>query len=286
MAIKKYVYAENDADWLDTAAERLEQQGKGTNRISYTDFADSSVNMSITESSYFEVGGSGFYVTGDTAVGGTPATGVCYILATGATATATIAWTTTEPVWRDDLQGYYATIASSVRALGSCYFDGSDYLMKEIIKEHKYSLSCLKEIMLPLIGFTAYCDNEVTYTGANIVFANGITAGRGGKIPVFLPDGAVVLKCEVWGTTIAAGTPDGLIEIDLHRSDNTITKTSMAEFNLTEGNSNASTTSISYATIDIANYCYFVETYAAYTYQQERVYGIQITYLDRTNERA
>ncbi len=100
---------------------------KGKNKISYTDFADSSVNVSITALSYFEMGGSGYLVTGDTAVGGTPATGLCYILATPATTAATIAWTTTAPAWRDDFQGYYATVASVVRALGGCNYVANSY---------------------------------------------------------------------------------------------------------------------------------------------------------------
>ncbi len=127
MAIARYVYAENDVDWIDTAAERLLKQDQGTNRISYTDYADGAVNLSIATGSYFEVNGSGFLATTDTAVGGSIATGLCYILATGATAAATIAWTTTEPVWRDDLQGYYATIGSTVRAIGGCNYVANSY---------------------------------------------------------------------------------------------------------------------------------------------------------------
>ncbi len=138
MAIKRYVYTENDADWIDTAAERIEKMDKGTNKISYTDFADSSVVMSITSGSYFEIAGSGYLSDTDTEVAsGEEATGLCYILATGSTAACTIAWTTTAPTWRDDFQGYYATVASTVRALGGCTYDGNSYDGRWVYEESR-----------------------------------------------------------------------------------------------------------------------------------------------------
>ena len=154
------------------------------------------------------------------------------------------------------------------------------YLMKRIDKGYRSNISCLKQIMIPLIGYADNITLESSPIGNNIVFAAGVTSSRPAYIPVNLPNGAIVIKIEVWGTTIAAGTPDGLIELELRRSDNTISIDTMATFHLTEGNNNASDTSIAYATID-ADYCYYIGATAMYTYAQERVYGIQITYLDR-----
>jgi len=129
MGIDKYVYAAGDATYT-AFISRVEKQSKGYNGVSLTNY-DATAVCQIAEGSAFEVAGSVYLATADTSITGSVATGICYIYATGATATATVAWdTTNEPVWRDDHQGFYQSAASAVRALGGCYFDGSAYHAK------------------------------------------------------------------------------------------------------------------------------------------------------------
>ncbi len=266
MAIKRYVYAENDADWLDTAAERLEQQGKGTNKISYTDFANSSVNMSITTGSYFEVGGSGFYVTGDTAVGGTPATGLCYILATGATATATIAWTTTAPVWRDDLQGYYATIASSVRAIGGCNYIANSYNNRWIYGQSrpipKY-FSC---------SLTGYSDNGGESEGNQIIWEGIGTVGIV-YLSVNLTNGAVVTN-----VFSVANVSDNNIVVKLVSADEYSTAETDMATNTHSGDGALNDSSIASAVIDNSAKKYYVSCNRAISSGSASIYSVIITY--------
>ena len=124
MGIDRYVYAANDTTWVATFMERIEKQSKGYNAVSLSNYDATGVCV-ITDGSTFEVAGSMYLCTTDTSITASCATGVCYIMATGATATASVAWSTAAPTWRDDLQGYYASAASAVRALGGCAFTGS-----------------------------------------------------------------------------------------------------------------------------------------------------------------
>ncbi len=140
MAIARYVYAENDADWIDTAAERIEKSDKGSNCVSLTAW-EASTESSIADGSYFEIAGAGYYATGDTAVTGSEATGLNVIYATGATTTASIAYSATVPVWRDDHQGWYQSAASSIRALASVYFDGGTSYSQKKVYSNNYTLT-------------------------------------------------------------------------------------------------------------------------------------------------
>lgn len=133
MGIDKYVYAAGDATYT-AFISRVEKQSKGYNGTSLTNY-DATAVCQIAEGSVFEIAGSVYLATADTSITGSVATGVCYIYATGATATASIAWDTSNaPVWRDDYQGYYQSAASAIRAIGGCYFDGSAYQEKWIYR--------------------------------------------------------------------------------------------------------------------------------------------------------
>lgn len=140
MAIVRYVYAENDADWIDTAAARIEKGDKGAIHVSLTVWT-ASTESSIAAGSYFEIAGSGYYATGDTAVTGSEATGVNIIYATGATIAASIAYSATAPVWRDDHQGWYQTAASSIRAIASVHFDGGTTYSQKKVYSNNYTLT-------------------------------------------------------------------------------------------------------------------------------------------------
>lgn len=124
MGIDKYVYSVGDATYT-AFISRIEKQSKGFNAVSLSNYDATGVCV-ITDGSTFEIAGSMYLCTTDTSIGGSLATGICYIMATGASTTAAVAWSTTAPVWRDDFQGYYATVASSVRALGGCNSNGAN----------------------------------------------------------------------------------------------------------------------------------------------------------------
>ena len=292
MAIARYVYAENDADWIDTAAERIEKMDKGTNRISYTDYADSSVNMSITTGSYFEMGGAGFHATGDTAVGGTPATGLCYIAATEATTSATIAWTATAPAWRDDFQGYYATVASNVRILGGCTYSTDNYADKFIYISHDEMIRTA-EIQDGAIGASKLGD-AVSYENAQtrycsptlIPFQNTgdwdslgdyITADASGTafLAIGLTHGSIITALHSHCQAIQEGT----LAVELHRSSNTDSVTD----DILAANSHSSTgdledTSIDNGTIDNSGYNYFIKLVRATHTNTAGIGGIRVTY--------
>ena len=96
MGIDKYVYAVGDATYT-AFITRLEKQSKGFNAVSLSNYDATGVCV-ITDGSSFEVAGSMYLCTTDTSITASVATGICYIMATGATATATVAWSTAAPI--------------------------------------------------------------------------------------------------------------------------------------------------------------------------------------------
>ena len=187
MGIDKYTYSAGDGDWEDTFGARVEKQSKGYNGVSLTDYGLASLSDIMSGGAY-EQAGSVYLVTSQTTITGSVATGINYILSTGATETATVSWTQTAPEWRGDYNGYYASSASNVRALGGLYFDGSDYSNKWIY----YHRDCGPKtywLQVSMVGYVS--STSITIQGTNIVF-NVTASSESALLPIMLPDGIMV----------------------------------------------------------------------------------------------
>jgi len=131
MACKKYTYAAGDTAWVTTFMEAMEKSWKGLNQISLTEYY-TTVVCQIAEGSVFEIAGSLYIATSNTAITASVTSGICYINAIGTTASATFQWTTTAPVWRNDYCGYYASASSVIRVIGGSFYGQLNYLNKFI----------------------------------------------------------------------------------------------------------------------------------------------------------
>ena len=171
-------------------------------------------------------------------------------MATGATATATVAWSTTAPVWRDDYQGYYASAASSVRAIGGTYFDGSSYELKWVYTTRH--TGPLDRSLIPALdgsaGYTAIDDIAWQGSIAVIDAANGNNIALGLRFPRY----AFVTGFTVICTAYTAGT----LTTDLRRSSSG-TSSALASVNVTSAATFIDSTIVD-PIIDEDTYNYFV----------------------------
>ena len=275
MGIDRYVYAAGDTSWIDTFMERIEKQSKGYNAVSLSNY-DATAVCVITDGSVFEVAGSMYLCTADTSITVSCATGICYIMATGATATASVAWSTAAPVWRDDLQGYYASAASVVRAIGGTYFDGSSYELKWAYGGYD-SGPQTRKLAVPLVGFT----NEATIQlQGNKVDISSAEADDDFYLAVNFPmQEGVIVRLDVYSANVTAGED---FSVSLMASPiNAVTTTTMAVVALTNGSTQETDTSIISEHFNQDTNKYYIMGFnATSTNSTLEIEGIEIQYQD------
>ena len=115
---------------------------KGFQAISLTEY-DTSAAAAIASGSVVEIAGAYFTFAGDETINASSWTSVttgttAYIeltpAGTAGSQVVTAAYSSTAPIWRDDLQGWYASAASNSRAIGSVYkAEATNYARKYII---------------------------------------------------------------------------------------------------------------------------------------------------------
>jgi len=135
MACKKYIYAAGDTTWVTTFMAGIEASWKGINNTILTNWNTTTV-CAIDDGSLFEVAGALYVATTDTSITGSVATGINYIEAVGSATGCIFKWTQDIPVWRNDLNGWYASAASTSRDVGGCFFDGSSYCAKYLYRDY------------------------------------------------------------------------------------------------------------------------------------------------------
>ena len=250
MGIDKYVYAAGDATYT-AFISRVEKQSKGYNGVSLSNYDATGVCV-ITDGSAFDIAGSMYLCTTDTSITGSVATGICYIYATGATSTASVAWDTTNaPVWRDDFQGYYQSAASAIRAIGGCYFDGSSYELKWVYRGYH---SGPKTRYFPVTF--AQIDNSsatIASKGVSLTFDN---TDDDYTSPAYFPSEAVVTAINVY--TTCAG--DDAVAVYLYRCavDDATTASQLCTVTANSGDADPSSSTIATPIIDNENYYYTV----------------------------
>ena len=151
----------------------------GFNGVSLTTEMDSSDEPSIAAGSVLEITGSFFSWSEDESPAGWASiatTETAYIVITpsgiAGSQTASASWSTTEPTWRNDAQGWYSSSASNIRYIGSAYkISDTEYGSKSIINN--------KKINGGTIGLAAYCGRNGAAAGMKaFVNTNGFAGGE------------------------------------------------------------------------------------------------------------
>jgi len=139
MGGEQYVYTEGDASWLDTFGARMEQTAHGMNGIILTEYT-TSVVCAIAAGSVVEINGAVFQFSAETAITGTPASGVNYII-------CSVTGTTASPYWDQTIFSTYDTAKAGLytgasRYVAECHYGatGVDYLGKYVYPERTRDL--------------------------------------------------------------------------------------------------------------------------------------------------
>lgn len=177
----------------------------GFQAISLTEYTTSAA-CSIAAGSVCEIAGAFFTFVADEAINASSWTSIV----TGTTAYITltpsgtagsqivdVAYTSTAPTWRDDLQGWYASAASNVRVIGSVYkaeatnysnkyiFDGMASINRKIVIVSSGSFICPSNILYITgigPGGTGGAGENTLGTGGGDVGGVGGGGGGGGAI--------------------------------------------------------------------------------------------------------
>jgi hypothetical protein len=157
---------------------------KGYQALSLNEYATSAA-ASIAAGSIVEIAGAFFQFTVDETPTGWSAisTGSTAYIALTASGTAgsqivDASYTGTAPAWRDDLQGWYASAASSVRIVASVYkTSATSYTLKYILEKHQESNITSRFIQGSLTTETSINAGTSMYAGTSLTVGSCISAG-------------------------------------------------------------------------------------------------------------
>jgi len=195
MACKKYIYAAGDTTWVTTFMAGIEASWKGINNTILTNWNTTTV-CAIDDGSLFEVAGALYVATTDTSITGSVATGINYIEAVGSATGCIFKWTRDIPVWRNDLNGWYASAASTSRDVGGCFFDGSSYCAKYLYRDYDNPVK-----WWAALHAGRYSNADLSGTDSGIVFSNvGYL-----EHAVIIPDNSYITKVRAVGN-LSTGT--------------------------------------------------------------------------------
>ena len=157
------------ANLVTVAVTQIEEQRKGYNGVTLTQFANDTTEPQIAAGSIVEIAGSLYEFSGAEAITGFAGIGngnQTYIEVTASGATASAAFSTTAPTWDTDKQGYYN--GGLVRTIGGSFKDGSGNATNKFLYTDPNLLSLRK-----------YGNGAVEIPGALEVVAGGVTVGAG-----------------------------------------------------------------------------------------------------------
>jgi hypothetical protein len=170
--------------------EGIEKGWKGINNAILTNWNTTAV-CAIDDGSLFEVSGAIYLATTDTSISGAVTTGLNYIEAVGSAIGCVFNWTQNSPVWRNDLNGWYSSAASTIRTLGGCFSDGASYCGKFLYKDYDN----------PIKWFSALHGGHTSSTDITQSNTSRVTWAGAGYLmhAVTIPDNSFITRTRVVG---------------------------------------------------------------------------------------
>lgn len=152
-----------------------------------TEFKTSS-RPELAAGSVIDCNGSLFYADRDEAITGTPSDGLTYAYVLTNGETATLVFTNTEPVWDDNLQGWYSNDSNLYRYLPfAMTYDSGDFYDKYRLERNLLNVgrrgsdSAVLHEDVPVFGYmndgTPLYAKEVSLTIPNSVYSNTVAHG-------------------------------------------------------------------------------------------------------------
>lgn len=111
---------------------------KGIYSVCFSEMT-TSTRPSILTNSVIEINGDLYEFNSDELISGTPSTGVCYVKCYLSGSSVVADFTNTAPTYDNDRRGYYGSNSTvDHRYILKLYYDGSNYLYKQIMNKERY----------------------------------------------------------------------------------------------------------------------------------------------------